>query len=275
MGPDGSSYQLPLVAGTRAEGSEKSEQRRILESLDARGIAEIDAIAQVSLDRTGGRFSRPVPYLCSDSETYWTKTKSQTGLCSELIVNRLAHRLDVGPATTIVRIDGFLRTVGNSARAVGTLNVANVVSSKELMQTGLEPFTATVVDANSWTRASVFQSWIDVIDEQLLVRTTDGVVFTYDHGDTFANLMPGPPRMVVAALPSPRLDWSATSAAALEMVLRIEQLSPVEILEAVAGIPDEPGWQGPASRRLGIARWLMKRQSLLRGEVIKWTRAPA
>jgi hypothetical protein len=265
LGPKGSYYQLPLVAGTRAGSSDKSEQRRILEGLDARRIAEIDALAPVSFNRTGGRFSRPIPYLCSDAETYWTKTKSQTGLCSELIVNRLAHRPDVGPATTIVRIDGFLRTVGNSARAVGTLNVSNVVASKELMQTGLESFTATVVDANSWTRASVFQSWIDVVDEQLLVRTTDGVVFTYDHRDRFANLMPGPPRMVVAALPSLRLDWSATSTAAMDMVLRIEQLSAVEILEAVAGIPDEPGLQGLLSRRFGIARWLIKRQGLLRG----------
>ena len=273
MGPD--SYQLPLVASTRAASSEKSEQRRILESLDARGLAEIEAIAPAPLDRSGGRFSRPIPYICSDTETYWTKTRSQTGLSSELIVNRLAHRLAVGPATTIVRIDGFLRTVGPSARGVGTINVSNVVASKELTETGLEPFSATVVDANSWTRVSVFQSWIDVVDEQLLVRTTDGVVFTYDHGDTFAALLPGPPRMVVAALPSLRLDWSATSAAAMEMVLRIEHLSPIEILEAVAGIPDEPGWQAALPRRLGIARWLMKRQSLLRGEVIKWTRAPA
>jgi hypothetical protein len=268
-----SHYQLPLAAAF--SGDDKGTHRRILEELETYGFQELEAVAPVDLARHGGRVGRPVPYVCSNDQIYWTKTKAQTGLASELIVNRLASKLDVGPATTIVRVDPFLATVGNSTRAVGTLNLTDVVSSKELGPAGQVSFDPRVLNADSRTRTAVFQSWIDVVDEQVLLRTTDGRVFSYDHGDSFRSLMGGPPRMVVADIAGVRLDWSATSAAALGMVLEIEELTPTEILQAVSGIPDEDGWQGMFSRRFGIARWLMKRQRLLRGEVIKWTRALA
>jgi hypothetical protein len=267
-------YQLPLAAAFGAD-SDKAVHRRILEELESYGYEELEAVAPVELTRLGGQVGRPVPYLCSDDQVYWTKTKAQNGLAAELIVNRLASKLDVGPPTTIVRIDPFLATIGNSTRAVGTLNMTDVVSSKELGRPGRPAFDASVIDSDSRARTAVFQSWIDVVDEQVLVRTTDGRVFTYDHGDSFRTLMGGPPRRVVAEIAGCQLSWSATSSAALGMVLRIEELTPTEILEVVAGVPDEEGWQGMLPRRLGIARWLMKRQGLLRGEVIKWTTTQA
>jgi hypothetical protein len=267
-------YQLPL-AGAFSGDNDKATHRRIFETLESYGCEELEAVAPVDLARLGGRVGRPVPYLCSNGLVYWTKLKAQTGLAAELIVNRLASKLDVGPPTTIVRVDPFLATVGNSSRAVGTLNLTDVVSSKELGPAKHVGFNPAVVDAESRARIAVFQSWIDVVDEQVLVRTTDGRVFSYDHGDSFRSLMGGPPRMVVAEIAGIRFDWSSTSSAALSMVLEIEQLTSTEILEAAAGVPDEDGWQGLFSRRFGIARWLIKRQPLLRGEVMKWTRAQA
>jgi hypothetical protein len=267
-------YQLPLAAALGTD-NDKAGLRRILAELDSVGFQELEAIAPVELARHGGRVGRPLPYLCSNDEIYWTKRKAQTGLASELIVNRLASKLGIGPPTTIVRIDPFLATVGNSTRAVGTLNLTHVISSKEL-GLGTQPgFDAAVVDQESRAGTAVFQSWIDVVDQQVLLRTTDGRVFSYDHGDSFRSLMGGPPRMVVADIAGIRLDWSSASSAALSMVVKIEQLTPTEILEAVSGVPDEDGWQGMFPRRFGIARWLMKRQRLLRNEVIKWTQTTA
>jgi hypothetical protein len=265
------SHQLSLTPSFAARG-DKTEHRRLLKFLDERGAAEIDAVARVDLVRSGGQVGRPVAYLCSDSQIYWTKTRAQTGLAAELIVDRLAATVDVGPPAMIIRIHSFLSTVTGASRAIGTLNLLNVVSSKEFKVAGpMSPGAVPVIDAASWTRTAVFQSWIDVVDAQALLRTTDGHVFSHDHGDTFRNLMSGPPRMVVPEIPGIRLDWSSTREHAFEMVSRIESLQSVDILEAVAGIPDEDRWQGMFDRRLGIGRWLIKRQQLLRGEVTKWT----
>lgn len=191
MVPENTPYQLPLVA-TVGERQGKLALRGVLEQLDSRGLHEIDAVALVDLPRHGGRVGRPIPYLCDNNDVYWTKTRAQTGLASELIVNRLAWKLDVGPPTAIVRIDPFLATVGSSTRAVGTINLTNVVASKELKSASTTR-APSAVDLDSRARTAVFQSWIDVVDEQVLVRTTDGRVFSYDHGDSFRTLLPGPP----------------------------------------------------------------------------------
>lgn len=275
MIPD-DAHQLPLVGADLGPRAGRADLSRVLLELDSYGYNEVDARAQVDLVRQGGTFARPIAYLCSDEQIYWTKKRSQTGLCSELIANRLAYHLGVGPKTSIVRIDSFLMQRGSdSARAVGTINLTSVAASKEIeAAVGSGTLDPASVDPHSRAGAAVFQSWIDIIDEQVLIGI-DGRVFSYDHGDAFRWMLPGPPRMVVASIPGTRLDWSASAASAIAMVDKIEAMTPVEVLEAVARIPDEPAWQGMFHRRLEIARWLIKRRELLREEVMKWTRAMA
>jgi hypothetical protein len=268
--------QLPLGGFGAGGRRDKADHRRMLEALDQFGTPEVDAVAHLDLPRQGGRYGRPVSYLCSDNQVYWTKTRSQTGLAGEFIANRLAYRLSVGPVSTIVRIAAFVAVSGGTSRAVGTLAMSDVVSSKELAATGdLATFDPRITDPESRARTAVFQSWVDMTDQQVLISTTDGRVYSIDHGDSFRNLLLGPPRMVVAPIPGVRIDWSATREAAVEMAREIEGLLPVEILQAAAATPDEPGWQGMFARRLGIARWLIKRQLPLREEVERWTRIAA
>ena len=270
MVADEGAYQLPLAAAL-AGTSRRQQRSDTLHSLDEILGEEIEAVTRVNLERFGGAVGRPIPYYCSNERVYWTKTKAQTGLSSELIGNRLAHQLDVGPATSIIRIDPFLSVVGDSTRAVGTEDLSHVIPSKGL-DLGATPIK---VSLDSRARVLVFQSWIDLADEQVLIRTTDGRVYSYDHGEAFRFIPPGPPRIVLADIGGLRLDWAASYTAGLEMVSAIEALSDHDILVAVAGIPDELGWNALFDRRLAIARWLMKRRDALRNEYNKWSRSVA
>jgi hypothetical protein len=270
MVTDDGAYQLPLTAAL-AGGSRGHQLRDLLRSLDEIVAEEIEAETRVDLERSGGRVGRPVPYYCSNRGVYWVKTEAQTGLSSELIGNRLAHQLGIGPATSIVRLDPFLAVIGDSTRGVGTADVSPVLPSK-----ALGPGNAPIkISSDGRARACVFQSWIDVADEQLLISTTDGRVYSNDHGEAFRELLPGPPRIVLADTGGLRLDWSSSFDAGLEMVSAIEELTDYEILVAVAGIPDEVGWNALFDRRLAIAKWLMKRREMLRVEYIKWSRSVA
>ena len=263
-------FQLPLTAAL-AGASRRQQFGDALHSLDQILIEEIEAVARVDLERFGGTVGRPIPYFCSDERVYWTKTRAQTGLSSELIGNRLAQQLAVGPDTSIIRIDPFLSVVGDSTRAVGTESLTNVVPSKGL-DLGATPVR---ISPESRAQVFVFQSWIDMADEQVLIRTTDGRVYSYDHGEAFREIPPGPPRIVLADIGGLRLDWAASYAGGLAMVDAIEALSDYDILVAVAGIPDEIGWNALFERRLAIARWLMKRRDVIRSEYMKWSRSVA
>ncbi len=49
----------------------------------------------------------------------------------------------------------------------------------------------------------------------------------------------------------------------IQLSARIEALSEQDILAAVSRIPDGDGWLSLFDRRLAIANWLIKRQSVL------------
>ncbi len=268
MPSDQPPVQLRL-AETIAPRAGRNEYRLVLDRLDQLGIDEVVATAPVDLEQEGGRFGRPKAYLCSDKQIYWVKTRSQTGLCAELIANRLAHQLGIGPGTKVVRLDPFLLGRRESVFAVGTTNLTDVISSKQMTaRTECPPR----IDTASWAQVAVFQSWIDLMDEQVLIGTKTGLIYSFDHGEAFRIVAPGPPRLVFAAIPGAQFDWRSGAYAGMSMMDAIDALTPIEIMEAVAGIPDHPGWQGSSDRRLSIGRWLVKRRPLLRKEVMTWLR---
>lgn len=262
--------QLSLDAAILSAGSSRSEFRATLERLDSHGMSWVWAQAPVSLQQQGGRYARPRAYLCSDSTVCWVKERSQAGLASELIANRLAFTLGIGPRPKIVRMDAILNAFDENEYTVGTENVPSVISSKELVEarTQLAPGT---VHLPTLAHVSVFQSWIDVVDNQVLISLADGRVHSYDHGDTFRSLLPGRPRMIVPAIPGVQLRWADLRIPAMDMAGRIASLGTLEILEAVARMPIAAHWQSTLDRRMSIARWLVKRQPFILAEVDRWT----
>ena len=151
-----------------------------------------------------------------------------------------------------------------------------VESSKKLARLVTGHSVSIPIDPTSRALAIAFQTWLDVSDAQVFVNTLTGEVETYDHGETFGELRKGPPtRIVIARIPGVS-DHVGLERQELDAAIRrIEALSANEILSAVAGIPDEPGWRATFDRRLAIAEWLIKRQARLREVLMGWGALPS
>jgi hypothetical protein len=246
-----------------------------LRRLDAEHGAAVTAKAPAQFDLQF-TYSGPRAFLCSDEKIRWLKHRAQQGLAAEVIAGRLANSVGAGPGCSPVFVGneaiagelGLLRFRGHVA---GVEHRPGVESSKRLINLmGNGGFTLPV---NQPSRAVVvaFQTWLDVSDPQVLINTLTGDIETHDHGDTFGELKKGPPsRVVIARLPGVPERPSFARQELEDAVRRIETLAETEILAAVAGIPNEPGWQATFARRLAIAEWLIKRQRRLREVLLGW-----
>jgi hypothetical protein len=224
-----------------------------------------------------GKASRPHLFLAANGRSYWVKTKAQRGLFPEYAIGQLAALVGAGPGAELISVqrsalplngtlDRFEGTFVGSEHVPGAVNIEEF---GELVTSGL--LDPQVVDARSRARTIAFQTWVNAMDEQVLVRLEDGVVLTIDHGDCLSALPPGPPSRIVVA-PIGGLsgtvgrDWRVVS----EAVDAITAISEGQILEIVAGLENLDGWQAPFERRLMAARWLIKRQQKLGEELGKW-----
>lgn len=132
-------------------------------------------------------------------------------------------------------------------------------------------FDPRVVDSRSRARAIVFQSWLGAGDAQVLVRPTDGAVFSIDHGDCFGNTSTGSdPTVIITDIPGVAAQVGREAQYVNAAVGSIESLSDQEILECVSKIPPQDPWRAPPDRRLEIARWLMHRRDQLQGVMRRW-----
>jgi hypothetical protein len=251
-----------------------------LRRLDAAGIDALTARAPAPMD-SAPTYSVPRAFLCSDGGVWWLKSKAQQGLAVEVVAGRLAKLVGAGPGASPVYVGsdaiagqlGLLRFEGHVA---GIEHRPGVESSKRLAR--LMGGGGIAMPVNGFSRALVvtFQTWLHVADPQVLINILTGEVETYDHGDTFGQLLKGPPSAVVIARIPGVADHFGLGRAELDAaVRRVEALTELEILWAVSGLPDRPGWRASFARRLAIAEWLIRRQGRLREVLMGWGVRPS
>lgn len=243
--------------------------------VDQRGYTVLEAITPGM--RTSATHSNPHTFVGIDGKTYWIKGRVQQGLVAELIAGRLTSRLGVGPAARILRV---LPTVLAAASApaelegivCGSEDAADTVNARELSQFIADgTFAPNLVDASSRARVIAFHSWLGMGDAQVLVRLTDGTVFSIDHGDCFGDVATlVDPTPIVVDIPGVDAAVGKDRSLIRSAVQRIERLTDREILDAVAGIPGGDPWRSPVERRHGIACWLGHRRDRLGGVMDAW-----
>lgn len=251
--------------------------RPSLEALDQHGVDVLVALNHAG--RVSATASHPSTFVCLDGRTYWVKNSVQQGLCAELIAGRLAARLNVGPQARIIAVPpaavpsalefSFSGVVVGTEDQPGTINARDIDAL--VPAGGYDPAT---IDRRSLARVVVFQSWIGVSDEQVLLRLTDGMVLSIDHGDCFGSTGSlEPPKIVVAPIKGVPPHWGKDQRGVRDMVTRIEGLADPDILQAVAAMPDGTAWRSEIERRLEIAAWLGFRRDRIREVMEEWLRA--
>jgi hypothetical protein len=242
-----------------------------LASLDASGV---NAIVAIAYDKPPPNQTLATPhcFACLDGRFRWAKKQAQNGLASELIGSRLAAAVGSGPNAAV--IDVLPQSVLGHPEAnhlvglcVGIEDAPGTVNSKDLSALAPNFSAAEKVERHSRALADVFYSWLGIGDSQVLVHVSTGRILTVDYGDAFSDIGNlSDPARVVTHIPGAETVGVGRSELS-DAIEVIESVSEDALLGAVACIPNEPSWNGEASRRLQIARWLAFRRTRLR-EVI-------
>jgi hypothetical protein len=238
------------------------------------------AISYVPMPATGTS-SNPRPFICNDGKTYWLKASAGQGLAAELIGGRLASQVKAGPGARAINVPAEALPEDGSANhvlglVVGIEDQRNCVNARDL-----EPFITNgqfdpaKVDVHSRARVVVFQSWVGVGDQQVMVNLTNGVVMSLDHGECFGSVdAPDDPTAVVTSIPGVPDETGRERPPVNEMVKRIEGLTDDDLMTAVAGVPSGDAWNSDPERRLKIARWLAHRRHRIREVMTNWLKNP-
>lgn len=225
-------------------------------------------------------------FVCSDGKVYWVKGHSQQGLRAELIIGRLAKTLDVGPKAEIVSVERLLlpegaqMTYNDDGLHCGTEDIPDTINAREIRSI-LSPdeVTQLPIDSASKARVCIFQTWISMGDQQVLIRPSDGQIYSIDHSDALAS---GKNRedfspIFVTEIPGRAVDVKTDFAALDSMITEIENLSNDFLLNCVANIPPSPAWHGSnissaesVGQRFAIYEWLTYRRDRLREGLKPW-----
>jgi hypothetical protein len=275
LGPD-SPYRGRLRAsesGVGWSGAWRSTVRRS-RPLILGGYVVIEALHP--LGAPSGTLANANRFVCVDGKTYWVKLTAQYGLAAEVIAGRLAAALGAGPLTRIIRVPstragdaGHLVGLGGGSEdqpgAFNGKDISNFVHNGTLAPGSLDPrFLA---------RTLVFQTWIGVQDQQVLLRLTDGAVLSIDHGGCFGDTSTrADPVVIETSIPGISETERKRHDLLDAELLSLEAVTEGDLLQAVAGIPDDDDWKGDPARRLSIAEWLLYRQSRVRGVIEAWVR---
>jgi hypothetical protein len=136
-------------------------------------------------------------------------------------------------------------------------------------------FPPSKVDAASRARVIVFQSWLGVSDEQVLIDLDNGRILSFDHGDSFGSIgvrgeqIPDPIPIVTAIGGVPD-SVGRSPDVTLAAVSSVESFTDQQLLLAVSCIPDDTLWNGGTARRLRIAEWLAYRRERIREVMQAW-----
>jgi len=237
------------------------------EILDA--IAHVKAPPQASL-------ATPHAFLTTSGMTYWVKAQSQFGLETELIAGRLAARMNAGPASAIVRVaPQALPADGSAAHlrgvVVGTVDIPGAINNRELALLGISVLDPAVIDPFQRAVVVTFQTWIGLDDLQVLIDMTSGRIASHDHGGCFGDVSTsGVPALALLDLPGLDRAHGSYAGHVAAAVARVESISDDELLESVARVPNAPGWNVDAVRRLQIAEWLAHRRDRIAKAMKTW-----
>jgi hypothetical protein len=129
----------------------------------------------------------------------------------------------------------------------------------------------SVIDPVARSKVIAFQTWLGVGDAQVLVRPTDGQVFSFDHGDAFGNTSDrADPQVVVTDIPGVDASVGRRPGDMSVAVLSIEAITDEQIVRAVSGIPHGDPWRSPVTRRAEIVEYLIHRRSRIREVMTNW-----
>jgi hypothetical protein len=213
--------------------------------------------------------------------TLWVKAKAQNGLSAELVTGRVGEQLGVAPGASVVLVPrAALASDGTSNHLeglnVGTFEIVGSVNGRHLAD--LNPnFDAALLDPESWAKASVFQTFVESGDTQVLIEVSNGRIWSIDHGDALSSAYLSQPPATVSLtqrdveIMNQRVDMVAQGPAALEMVEQIEGLSDDDLLEAVVGIPEGGSWGSSEETRFNLWQALKTNRSLIRQVIEQWT----
>jgi hypothetical protein len=247
-----------------------------LEELERRGYTVLDAVTPDGR-ASGSTHSRPTAFLCIDAHVYWTKGNVQQGLIAELISGRLAARLGAGPIARIVRVPVELTSPGGQPDQVGvlvgSLDVEDTVNARDLTVLGAS-LPSKGIDAPSRARVVAFQTWLGIGDAQVLVRLTDGFVFSIDHGDAFGSLSASTdPSPIVTDIPGVTSDVGRRRGDIMPAVAAIEAVTDRDLIETVAQIPSGAAWRSELTRRKDIVAYLAHRRDRLKEVMATWAQS--
>jgi hypothetical protein len=227
--------------------------------------------------RCSQTLSRSCAFVCVDRKTYWLKSDAQQGLVAELIAGRLANATHAGPSSKVIRLtDEALPQTPDCSHLVGVVfgsedmpNAENARDIEVVIAGGaLDP---SLIDALARSRVVAFQTWIGVHDAQVLVRATDGQVFSFDHGDAFGDTENrADPQVIVTPIPGVAESVGRRPGDVTVAVAAIESIGDDQIIHAVSGIPHGEPWRSPVSRRAAIVEYLIHRRGRLREVMTQW-----
>jgi hypothetical protein len=249
--------------------------RTDLDAHDQPGYQVVDA-----LSHHGPPPSNPAPthasphrFVCMDGGTYYAKATAQQGLAAELIASRLAARCGAGPPARVIRVhDESVPADGSADRfkgiIVGIEDRPDMVNLRDLALLGVTALDPVVIRPQDRATVVVFQSWIGVGDQQLMVNLRTGTVSSLDHGECFASPMADPQLSVLSMPGIP--DTHGNGAHALAAIDVVESITDDEIMRAVANMPVGAVWRSGADRRFEIAQGLAHRRDHLRGVIVAW-----
>lgn len=247
-----------------------------LAALDGQGYVVLEALTAAPLAPSASH-SRPNAFVAIDGKTYWLKGNVQQGLVAELIAGRLASNVGAGPIARVIRVTAPALPPGGAADHLegvvcGVEHLEGVVNAREL-----QPFIASgqlppgAIDPPSRARAVVFQTWLGLRDQQVLVSLTTGHVYSIDHGDCFGDLSSALPiRPVITSIPGVADSFGNEPALVSAVVKAIEAVSDGNLLHAVSQVPSGDAWRSPTDRRLRLAAWLAERRDNLGAAMAGW-----
>jgi hypothetical protein len=249
--------------------------RERIDQLDGRGYVVLDAITFDN--RRSASLAEACACVAIDGKTYWLKSKSQQGLVSELISGRLAAVTRAGPGAQVLHVTPEVRPRDGSCDHIdgivmGSEDEDGTVNSKDLGQLLLDGrFDGDLTNPQSRALVVAFQTWLGVGDAQVLVRLTDGVVMSIDHGDAFGNVEDRTdPPLVIAPIPGVADGHGSSPGLVAQAAKTIEGVSERMIAEAVAQVPIGERWKSPVDRRAKIAEYLIYRQPKVRSAMAAW-----
>ena len=255
-----------------ASGNVQDPIASALRGLNMQGLSPLMALTWAGFAPVETAF-RPAKLICSDGNAYWVKSDVQDGLIAELVAGRIAACLGAGPDANVIFVDeslGSYLTPPAFGYAVGIQDVSNAVNARDVHTLGV-PHLLGMLDGASMARVVAFQTWLGILDNQLMILP-DGRVVSIDHGACFDDRSMLNP-MTVRVVPGVYYGVAKNQEFLEPVISQIEAFSMDKLITAASRVPDEPRWNGSFDRCVKIVNFLDARKSQVRAVLEGWLSA--